>query len=287
MKQRRQGRGQRISREVRSLIIDQAIHDSKAMPRRALAVRLQDLIQRMGEVSPTEDTLARMISGARNQQPSELERPWSVGACSQYNIPADIVPVLIKVKQSRAREMKDLDLPVIKLTIREARWFARLRPIVEALTKMRYPFDVEESLRYLQYVVTLYAEKEQVSEILNEQYPDTSKLDEILLVNEDLSHEALDEAWWILRSDEQRKDIVKVLEWSRKSKISETETRLGRHLTDSEADLINNYFAAATNGPRALSEWEKQHPEIQELKMLLISWAVIYARVVEDKQNER
>ena len=98
--------GLRISREVKTLIISQAIHDSKTMPRRALAVRLQELIQRMGEVSPTEDTLVRMISAARNQQPSELERPWSIGACSQYGIPAEIVPLLIKVRQSRILTMK-------------------------------------------------------------------------------------------------------------------------------------------------------------------------------------
>ena len=62
MIRKRTGRGPKISSEVRQLIISQAIHDSKTMPRRALAVRLQELIERMGEVSPTEDTLTRMIS---------------------------------------------------------------------------------------------------------------------------------------------------------------------------------------------------------------------------------
>jgi hypothetical protein len=279
--------GPRIPREVRTLIISQAIQDSKTMPRRALAVRLQDLIQKMGEVSPTEDTLVRMISAARNQQPSELERPWSIGACSQYNIPADIVPLLIKVRQSRIHEMKELDLPPRKLTIRQARWFARLQPAVEALVKMQYPFDVDERLRYLEEIVAFYAEKEQVSEILNEQYPDTSKLDEMLFVNEDLSFDTLNEVWWSLRTDEQKKDIFSVLERIRKSIITEQEFKLGRHLADSEIDWINNYFAAATNGPRTLSEWEKQHPASPQLRILPLSWVVVYAQVVEEKQNER
>ncbi|MFC2013484.1 hypothetical protein ACFLU8_01155 [Chloroflexota bacterium] len=272
---------------MRTLIISQAIHDSKTMPRRALAVRLQDLIQKMGEVSPTEDTLVRMISAARNQQPSELERPWSIGASSQYNIPADIVPLLIKVRQSRIREMKDLDLPPRKLTIRQAQWFARLQPAVEALVKLQYPFDVGETLRYLEEVVTFYEEKEQVSEILNEQYPDTSRLDEMLFVNEDLSFDTLLEAWWSLRTDEQKKGILKALERIRKSTITEQESKLGRHLADSEIEWINNYFAAATNGPRALSEWEKQYPASPQLRVLPLSWVVVYAQVVEDKQNER
>lgn len=287
MSLKRKRGGPRISREVRTLIISQAIHDSKTMPRRALAVRLQDWIQKMGEVSPTEDTLVRMISAARNQQPSELERPWSIGACSQYDIPADIVPLLIKVRQSRIRIMKDVDLPPIKLTIRQARWFARLKPAVEALVKMQYPFDVDKMLWYLEEVVTFYEEKEQVSEILNEQYPDTSKLDEMLFVNADISFDTLNEAWWSLRTDERKKDIFRVLERIRKSTIIEQESKLGRHLADSEIDWINNYFAAATNGPRALSEWEKQHPASPQLRVLPLSWAVVYAQVVEDKQNER
>jgi hypothetical protein len=279
--------GLRISREVKALIISQAIHDNKTMPRRALAVRLQELIQRMGEVSPTEDTLVRMISAARNQQPSDLERTWSIGACSQYGIPADIVPLLIKVRQFRIREMKDLDLPPVKLTIRQARWFARLQPAVEALVKTQYPFDMDKMLHYLEEVVAFYVEKEQISEILNEQYPDTSGLDEMIFVKEDLAFDTLLEAWWSLRTDEQKKDIFIVLERSRESTIAEQESKLGRHLTDSEIDWINNYFAAAKNGPHALREWEKQYSSIPGLQVLPLSWVVVYAQVLEDKQNER
>lgn len=284
---RKSGRGPNISNTVRQLIVSQAIHDSKTMPRRALAVRLQELIERMGEPPPTEDTLVKMISEARNKQPGELERPWSIGACSQYGISADIVPLLIKVRQSRIRAMKDLDLPPVKLTIRQARWFARLQPAVEALVKTRYPFDVDLVLSFLEEVVSFYVEKEQVSEVLNEQYPDTSELDEMIFVNEDLSFGTLFEAWWSLRTDEQKKDIFRALERIRKSTVTEQESKLGRHLTDSEIDWINNYFAAATNGPRALSEWEKQHPASPQLRVLPLSWVVVYAQVVEDKQNER
>ena len=119
MNRRRPGRGPKISNEVRRLIIGQAIDDSKHMPRRALAVRLQDLIEKMGEISPTEDTLVKMVSEARNQQPSEFDRPWSIGACAQYNIPPDIIPVLISIQQFRARsEFKVLQK---ELTMREAR----------------------------------------------------------------------------------------------------------------------------------------------------------------------
>ncbi len=104
MNGKRPGRGPQISNEVRRLIISEAIHDSRNMPRRALAVRLQDLIEKMGEISPTEDTLAKMISEARNKQPSEIDRPWSIGACAEYNIPPDIIPILIGLQKLRATE---------------------------------------------------------------------------------------------------------------------------------------------------------------------------------------
>ena len=104
---------------------------ARHMPRRALAVRLQDLIEKMGEISPTEDTLARMISEARNKQPSELDQPWSIGACAQYNIPPDIIPVLIRLQKLKAaRRRRRL---AGEITIREARWVARLYPAAEPL----------------------------------------------------------------------------------------------------------------------------------------------------------
>jgi len=156
----------------------------------------------MGEISPTEETLMRMISEARNKQPSELDQPWSIGACAQYNIPPDIIPVLIKIQQFRARsEFKILQQ---ELTIREARWFARLHPVVETLTRKQFPYDPEARLRFLSLIVSCYVQRERVSELMNEQYPDTSELDRIYFVNEDLSSNALFEAWWSTRSEQEQ-----------------------------------------------------------------------------------
>ena len=189
MEKEKTGRGPNISNEVRQLIISQAIHDSKNMPRRALAVRLQDLIEKMGQISPTEETLMRMISEARNRQPSELDQLWSIGVCAQYNISPDIIPVLIRMQQLRARSgFKVLQQ---ELTIREARWFARLHPVVETLTRKQFPYDPEMRLRFLSLIVSAYVQRERVSELMNERPPDTSELDRTFFINEDLSSDAL------------------------------------------------------------------------------------------------
>ncbi len=285
MEKDKTGRGPNISNEVRQLIISQAIHDSKNMPRRALAVRLQDLIEKMGEISPSEETLMRMISQARNQQPSELDQPWSIGACEQYNIPPDIIPVLVRMQQFRARsEFKVLQQ---ELTIREARWFARLHPVVETLTRKQFPYDPEARLQFLPLIVSCYVQRERVSELMNEQYPDTSELDRIYFINEDLSADALFETWWSTRSEQEHKSAIDVLERRRKSVIKELEETLGHHITVAEADLINGYFDAAINGPIALREWETQHPAVQEQKMSRFSWIEIYVEALEGKDNER
>jgi hypothetical protein len=285
MEKEKTGRGPNISNEVRQLVISQAIHDSKNMPRRALAVRLQDLIEKMGEISPTEETLMRMISEARNRQPSELDQPWSIGACEQYNIPPDIIPLLIRIQQLRARsEFKILQR---KLTIREAQWFTRLHPVAESLIRNLHPDDYEARLGFLSIIVSNYVRRERISELMNEQYPDTSELDMIYFISEEFSTESVFEAWWSTCSEQQRRSVVNVLERRRRSAVKELEESLGHPLTVVEADLMNGYFDAAINGPIALREWETQHPAVQEQKFLRFYWIDIYIDALEGNGNER
>ncbi|MFH0768301.1 MAG: hypothetical protein V1932_01880, partial [Chloroflexota bacterium] len=168
MNKRRPGRGPKISNEVRRLIIGQAIHDSKNMPRRALAVRLQDIIEKMGEISPSEDTLVKMISEARNKQPSELDQPWSIGACDEYNIPPDIIPILISLQKLKDKDQGESRL--WKMTIREARWVARLYPVAEPVIDRLFKNE-EGSLWWLSLIVNGYVQRERVSEQMSEQYP--------------------------------------------------------------------------------------------------------------------
>ena len=277
------GRGPKISKEVRRLIIGQAIHDSKNMPRRALAVRLQDLIEKMGEISPTEDTLARIISEARNQQPSEFDQPWSIGACAQYNIPPDIIPVLIRMQRNRTpRQRKDV---VRELTIREAKWFAQLFPVADPVVNKIFVGDGGR-LWLLSLIVSCYVQRERVSEQMNEQYPNTSDLDSLYFANEDiLSNNSL-EVWWGMFPPEYQKAVANALEPRRLLAIAETEKIRGRPLSDEETKVINTGFdIVKKDGPLALREWVKQHPIAQEIKMTDLDWGTIYSEaIMEDLQ---
>jgi len=279
MKREKTGRGPNISNEVRRLIIGQAIHDSKNMPRRALAVRLQYLIEKMGDISPTEETLMRMISEARNQQLSELDQPWSIGACAQYNIPSDIIPVLIRIQKFRAPgEREDL---LGEITIREAQWVARLFPVAEPVVNKPFIND-EGRLQLLSLIVDCYVQRERVSEQMNEQYPNTSELDRIYFANEDLLSEDSLEAWWSTFPRELQQAVADALEPRRLMAFEEIEQARGRPLSDEEVKTINDCFdVVKTGGPIALREWVKQHPIAQENNMSDLDWMTIYSEALE------
>ena len=275
---KRTGRGPKISNEVRQLIISQAIHDSKTIPRRALAVRLQDLIERMGEVSPTEDTLVRMISEARNKQPSELEKPWSIGACAHYNILPDIIPILIRLQKLKAAGDKDGSPG--KITIREARWVARLYPATEPVINKIFTNE-EEKLWWLSVIVNGYVQRERVSEQMNEQYPNTSDLDRFYFANEDfLSDDAL-EGWWGTLPLEYQQAVFDAIEQERPILHEDIKRHKGRALFDEETKMINDCLdILKTGGPVALREFVSQRPLAQENGMLQIVPSILYSITV-------
>ncbi len=271
------GRGPKISNEVRRLIISEATHDSKNMPRRALAVRLRDLIEKMGEISPTEDTLARMISEARNQQPSELEQPWSIGACAQYNIPADIIPVLMKMKRQRAPEDEG---GLGEITIREAQWVARLFPVAEPLVNKIF-VEKESGLWWLSLIVSGYVQRERLSEQMNEPYPNTSDLDGLYFASEDPFSDASLNAWWNTFPTEYRQVILDAVEQERPVTHEDIKRHKGRPLSEEEKIMINDCFdAMRSGGPNALSEFVRQSPLAQENGMMQIISSILYSKAV-------
>lgn len=114
-----------------------------------------------------------------------IDSPWSIGSCEKYNIPADIIPTLIEHEQ--------VGQP--KFTIRQARWFARLKPVVYEMSAAKRPLEDclsglaqtglvripaphnDSRLALLAIITYQYAAQEQLSELEGEQYPDTSGLD--------------------------------------------------------------------------------------------------------------
>ena len=128
-------RGPRISNTVRRVIAEEALKD-RSYPRAAVAAKLQDIIERMGEVVPQEETLVKMISHARKHEPSPLDAPWSLGTLPDYPIPAAALPTVLQVHEMQ-RITREYPPPEIRpyLTIRQALWIARLHPLFVDTTR--------------------------------------------------------------------------------------------------------------------------------------------------------
>ena len=110
-------RGPKISLNVKREIRKRALEYPRG-PRTALAIELQDLIERWGEPVPSQETLEKMISEIRNSD-DEQDKVWSLVSLPLYPIPPEAIPYVLKV-WARAIEK---DNPI---TIREALWVARL-----------------------------------------------------------------------------------------------------------------------------------------------------------------
>ena len=115
-------RGSRLSETVQILITEEALAHPNT-PRRALAVKLQDMIAGMGQPVPEEDTLVKMISRARNKFEDTLDRPWSLAVSVDEHLPPSATMALLKAW----RMTQALDEP---FPTREARWLAYLSGVM-------------------------------------------------------------------------------------------------------------------------------------------------------------
>ena len=136
-----------------------------------------------------------------------VDSPWSIGSCENYNIPAEIVPILIMEQQTfvddeeenaafaqLARWTRDPVLPV--LTIRKAQWFAILYPLVNALIENKYDYlDIGERQACLSMLVDQYSKRAQVADVMDNPTPNTSDLDEMYFLKEDLSLASIGEGF--------------------------------------------------------------------------------------------
>ena len=127
-----------------------------------------------------------------------MHSPWSIGSCEDFNIPDEIVPILIMEQQTfvdekkkaafaeMARMARDPVLP--NLTIRKAQWFANLYPVVNALIEKKYDYlDIGEQQACLSMLVDQYSKRAQVADVIDNPTPNTSDLDEIYFIKEDMS----------------------------------------------------------------------------------------------------
>jgi len=273
----RPGRGSQISKEVRRLIISQAVHDARSMPRWPLAARLKDLIEKMGYKSPSDETLVKMISEARNKQPREVEKPWSIGACSYYNIPHDMIPVLIKIQKLKAEYGDNEDVSTV-LIVREAQWIARLYHVAEPLIR-ELPDASESALLWLDFIASSYVQRERVSEQMNEQYPDTTDLDKLYFYSEDFLNDDVLISWWDALLPDHRQAIIDALEEERAVTHKDIERHNKRPLSPEETKMIDDCFDNIKKGGLiALRKFIDQSPLAQENEMMHLMTAILYEK---------
>lgn len=107
----------------------------------------------------------------KNFEPSELDKPFTIGCCEAYDIPSEIIPVLMEWEPTENE----------KLTIREARWAAKLYAVAR---KFLYPSHIKDKgyayqmfLVNFSAVTSMYAYTERLAELKGDEYPDTTILD--------------------------------------------------------------------------------------------------------------
>jgi len=151
---------------------------------------------------------------------SELDNRWSVGSCLKYDISLDIV-------LSVHRQILPYDR---FLTIRRARWYSTLYPILFPLLESTYPGQLEENRLRLFQITSYYSRAEQIAEIDGNDSPDTSDLDNTFLINHEFTLLASLNAWDSLYSQTPKKptkvDDAKPIEQILSDELTAREVKL-------------------------------------------------------------
>jgi len=157
----------KITQKSRNYIIARAIAPPR-IGRKALAKKLQKELEEKGWDVPEKEVLWKKISEARNQQPNELDRDWTLGSLAEYPIPPEALPLI------GAFQMYRLTTDAF-LSIREAQWAGRLYNLFSGENK--------ENPLILHGWAFLYALEETLSEVQGNPHFDSYVLDTELMHN--------------------------------------------------------------------------------------------------------
>lgn len=141
-----------VSPVVWSLICDE-VQSHPGELRKVLAYELENKIKLKGEVPPTQQTLIKLISKARNSESSPEDYPWHIDAFDKCPVPADALPVILEIQKHIDRN----------LSIRVVKWLARIYVVLKGKQ-----FLEGNKLFYCLYCylwASMYANRERVSEI--------------------------------------------------------------------------------------------------------------------------
>ncbi len=121
-------KGKRIKKTILDLIAREASTNPQ-VDRLLLAHELTHTIELMGEVSPSEETLIKMISSYRNKEPDDLEKPWTLAESVNHNFPPESTPALLRTKRYCMASGKSF-------CIRQAKWASYLYPLTNDVVNL-------------------------------------------------------------------------------------------------------------------------------------------------------
>jgi hypothetical protein len=266
----------RLPKMMEVEIIQAAIKD-KTKPREELA---HELRRKFGARSPTPKTLMRKISKARNHT-SVLDYPWSIGCCAYYDIPNELIGVLIDYQ-------KHLD-KFGGFTIRVARWISKIYHVAAPLLENKFPGKTLPNKNRLLLIAEAYAREELLNELTGEPLNqvdeakskpyDSKELDKRFFILQDVSTETLVrdslkadiKDWktfekmhpqveqWLEQGG--KDNYLKMLQAEYVKIMTENFEPIFGKLDIKQLTIISDYLLAHQEGKLKGQEWEHEHPD--------------------------
>lgn len=195
--------------------------------------------------------------------PSDLDFPWHIGACLKYQIPSDVVPILIEEQRNfLVKSGSSVTTQTKPMTIRQARWFALLHPLISKMAKEQYPDDPLKQHACLAIYARWYAFTERISELIKTPYPHTYHID-ALLINGDLSEEALSDGImeYCGLNEYRERHAREMSAWQGYTR-EQYEKVLG-NLNNAQVSVLNEWIrVVGSESAISRRKWEKEHKEI-------------------------
>lgn len=199
-------------------------------------------------------------------EPSNLDRPWSVGACQEYPVMQGHILFLLEIQSMLLAKAR-------YLTIRRARWLALLEYSLTELLEIKYPDQSILNLRLYQ-ISSFYVAWEQRAE-LNGEPLDTKILDKKFIIDGDVSAQTITSFWldeFILDPIEDKKKSANPVSMEKQilSRLSPDKQKIFK-------SLINEMITVVDENMRQefIKEFNKLTPDMQNLVM---EWAALSRR---------
>lgn len=221
---------------------------------------------------------ARILPNLGN---SPIDETWTIGACIEYSIPSEYISHLLYEQKQRSMALDkwgadykflypEADSAEAEkyaagklLTIRQARWFAKLYPFVKEIAVKQYPDDIKKQHNCVAIFARLYAHREHIAESLGKSHPNTK---DDLLMEGNLSNEALGDAIDEFTGfAEVRKDnAMNFSDWQGYKK-EQYEAILGK-LKITQVNMLNEWVRVVVSYSEVeAKKWEVEHKNIVDL----------------------